>query len=261
MFLMTALPHWRAIDFISDLHLGADTPRTFETWAAYMRNTTADAVLLLGDWVEAWVGDDSRFEGFEAQCAEVLTECARHRTVGFMVGNRDFLIGADLLDACGVIPLPDPTRVDAFGERLLLTHGDELCLSDTDYQRYRAQVRHPDFQRQFLELPMAARRQVVRQVRQQSEMRKGGGNAPSDWADVDPTAAVAWMAHADTPAMIHGHTHRPATETLAPGRVRHVLSDWDLDHAPHRAEVFRWTAEGLARLSPTDAAVPTASAA
>ena len=81
---------WQAIDFISDLHLAADTPRGFEAWSHYMRGTRADAVFILGDLFEVWVGDDARHEGFEAQCAEVMRQAAAVRTVAFMVGNRDF---------------------------------------------------------------------------------------------------------------------------------------------------------------------------
>jgi UDP-2,3-diacylglucosamine hydrolase len=254
MSVLTAPAAWHRIDFISDLHLGPETPRTFDAWATYMRSTHADAVLLLGDWMELWVGDDSRFQGFDARCAEVLADTARQRTVGFMAGNRDFLIGQALLDDCGVLALPDPTRVDAFGQRILLTHGDSLCLSDTAYQQFRAQVRDPVFQRHFLDLPMATRRDVARKIRNESEQRKGDGSTPLDWADVDAAAAATWLEHASSPTMIHGHTHRPGSNALAPGRTRHVLSDWDLDHLPHRAEVLRWTAAGLARLTPAAAA-------
>lgn len=254
MSLLTAPAAWRRIDFISDLHLGPETPRTFEAWAAYMRRTEADAVLLLGDWMESWVGDDSRHEGFEALCTEVLAETARRCTVGFMVGNRDFLIGPALLDACGVLALPDPTVVDAFGQRMLLTHGDALCLSDTAYQQFRAHVRNPAVQRQFLDQPLAARRGFVRKVRDQSEQSRMDANSPAEWADVDAATAVRWLDHAGAPTMIHGHTHRPGSNELAPGRLRHVLSDWDLEHAQPRAEVLSWTAAGLARRAPAAAA-------
>src|SRR4051794_8771521 len=85
---------WRAIDFISDLHLADDTPRGFEAWSAYMLGTSADAVFMLGDLFEVWVGDDARHDGFEARCADVLMRAAAQRHVAFMAGNRDFMVGA-----------------------------------------------------------------------------------------------------------------------------------------------------------------------
>jgi len=243
---------WQAIDFISDLHLAADTPRGFEAWSRYMRGTQADAVFILGDLFEVWVGDDARFEGFEAQCAEVFREAAQRRTVAFMVGNRDFLVGADMLSACKVSALADPTIVTAFGERLLLTHGDALCLADTDYQKFRAMVRSPAWQASVLARPLAERRALAREVRHESERRHGAMQA--EWLDLDPAATVDWMSAANTPLLVHGHTHRPADQLLQPGFTRHVLSDWDLDHAATpRADVLRWSRDGLRRIAPQTA--------
>lgn len=243
---------WQAIDFISDLHLAADTPRGFEAWSRYMRDTRADAVFILGDLFEVWVGDDARFEGFEVQCAEVLREAAATRTVAFMVGNRDFLVGSDMLSSCNVTALADPTVVTAFGERLLLTHGDALCLADTDYQTFRAMVRSPAWQASVLARPLAERRALAREVRHESERRHG--TMQPEWLDLDLPESVEWMRAADTPVLVHGHTHRPADQLLQPGRTRHVLSDWDLDHAATpRADVLRWSRGGLRRIAPQDA--------
>jgi UDP-2,3-diacylglucosamine hydrolase len=246
-----AQPEWRCIDFISDLHLGADTPRTFEAWAKYLCNTTAEAVFILGDLFEVWVGDDARFHGFEARCAEVLSEASQHRRIKFMAGNRDFLVGKEMLKACGVTALPDPCVLLAFDQRVLLTHGDELCLADTDYQQFRAMVRCPQWQAQFLAQPLEARQRYARDVRAHSDMRKKDRRSPAEWADVDFPAALAWLKEAGATTLIHGHTHRPATQPLDASHLRHVLSDWDLDHPPHRAEVLRWTTAGFNRLSLT----------
>lgn len=248
-----ARAEWQRIDFISDLHLSADTPRTFEAWAHYLRETPADAVFILGDLFEVWVGDDSRFEGFEAQCAEVLRAASVQHHLAFLVGNRDFLVGRDMLKACGVDPLADPTLLVAFDQRVLLTHGDELCLADTDYQTFREMVRSEAWQKRFLAQPLAVRRDYARQVRQQSEARKAGQQSAQEWADVDAPSAIAWLGAADASVMVHGHTHRPATQALDAAHQRHVLSDWDLDHAPHRAEVLRLSAAGFERLSLADA--------
>ncbi len=245
---VNAPPDWRCIDFISDLHLAANTPLTFDAWARYLRSTPADAVFILGDLFEVWVGDDARFEGFEARCAQELTAAAQQRSVAFMVGNRDFLVGDSMLRACGVQAFADPCVLIAFGQRVLLTHGDALCLADTEYQKFRALVRSAAWQAEFLSQPLEARRRFARDARQQSELRKKALPSPADWADVDSDMAVRWLQQAATTTLIHGHTHRPATEPIGAGCVRHVLSDWDLDHPPHRAEVLRLSAQGLSRL-------------
>lgn len=248
----TAPATWQSIDFISDLHLAHDTPRTFAAWAEHMAHTPADAVFILGDLFEAWVGDDSRTSGFEHECVGVLTRAARDRTLAFMVGNRDFLVGAAMLDECDAIALPDPTTLKAFGRRLLLSHGDALCLDDIDYQNYRGEVRSDAWRERFLAMPLAQRRAIARQLRDASQKRKQ--QTPlHEWADVDAAEAVRWMQAAGTPVLIHGHTHRPGSNELAPGFVRHVLSDWDLEQSPGRAQVLRLTASGLSRVAPSTA--------
>lgn len=246
-----APPSWSVIDFISDLHLSEDTPRTFDAWAEYLNHTNADAVFILGDLFEAWVGDDSRHVGFEARCADVLAAAASARTVGFMAGNRDFLVGGDMLKACGVLALADPTVLIAFGERIMLSHGDALCIADLDYQQFRAEVRGTAWQGDFLSRPLAERRELARHMRIESR-RHQSKQTLGEWFDVDSAAAVRWMHEAGTPTLIHGHTHRPGQEALAPGFIRYVLSDWDLDHGGEpRAEVLRWRRGGLARVVPS----------
>ena len=241
--------HATAIDFISDLHLSEQAPRTFERWARYLRDTPASAVFILGDLFEVWVGDDARHAGFEARCAAVLTEAATQRTLAFMRGNRDFLVGAELLRDCGVRALDDPTVLLAFGQRLLLSHGDALCLDDHEYQSFRTLVRGAAWQRDFLARPLEERQRLARQMRDHSEQRKRG-MAVEDWVDLDKPTTLRWMREARTPTLIHGHTHRPAREELAAGFVREVLSDWDCDgDSPPRAEVLRLTRDGgLTRL-------------
>ena len=242
---------WRAIDFISDLHLSADTPHTFDAWAAHLQHTSADAVFILGDLFEAWIGDDSRASGFEARCADVLRDASMRRTVAFMVGNRDFLLGAAMREACGLVELTDPTRVRAFGASLLLTHGDALCLDDVDYQRFRAIVRDPQRQREFLARPLAERTAIGRATRHQSERRKVE-TSEQPRIDLDPQATAALMRQAKVATLVHGHTHRPGSGELAPGLMRHVLTDWELDHASvPRAEVLRWQADGIFRIAPS----------
>jgi UDP-2,3-diacylglucosamine hydrolase len=240
--------HWRAIDFISDLHLDAQHPATFDAWQQELLQTSADAVFLLGDVFEAWVGDDARHSGFEQRCVQVLKQATRQRHIAFMAGNRDFLVGEAMLADCGVHRLADPTLLQAWGQSLLLTHGDALCLADRDYQRFRAMVREPAWQQAFLARSLPERQALARQMRDASEAGKRG-QSPMEWADVDRDAAVCWLQAAGTTKMLHGHTHRPGSEALAPGHDRHVLSDWDMDTVPARAEVMRLTRSGLVRLA------------
>ena len=241
---------WRAIDFISDLHLSELMPATFAAFAEHLRHTEADAVFMLGDLFELWVGDDARHEPFAQRCVQVLAETATRRVLAVMGGNRDFLMGPDLLADCGARALPDPTLLEAFGQRVLLSHGDALCLADRAYQAFRRQVRGPQWLASFLARPLPERLALAREIRQASETRRqfdGEGNA-----DVDAEAAVSMLAQAQAPTLVHGHTHRPGSEHWHGGFERHVLSDWDLDSAA-RAEVLRLTAAGFSRIAPSRA--------
>ena len=253
---LPAPPGWRCIDLLSDLHLQAELPRTFEAFRAHLLHTPADAVLILGDLFEVWVGDDAADEGFEQVCVQALQEASRKRWIGFMAGNRDFLVGPDFLQRCGLHALPDPTVLSFAGRRYLLSHGDALCLDDADYQRFRAQVRQPAWAEQFLAQPLAARRQIAAQLRRASEERKRTLGAES-YGDLDEAAVLAWLHQAGADTFIHGHTHRPADHVPAPGRVRHVMSDWDLDASdtahPRRAEVLRLSPTGVQRVPPAAA--------
>jgi UDP-2,3-diacylglucosamine hydrolase len=248
----TAPGKWRTIDFISDLHLQPDHPRTVEAFADHLRCTPADAVFILGDLFDVWVGDDSRHAGFEAEITDALQQAASLRSVAFMAGNRDFLVGVAMLRDCGVMALADPTVLVACGERLLLTHGDALCLEDTAYQQFRAEVRTAHWREAFLARPLAERREVAAKMREASK-RHQRDQKPENWADLDIGTTVQWMHEAGTPVMVHGHTHRPGTQELAPGFTRAVLSDWDLDTGPARAEVLRLSLHGLERVAPARA--------
>lgn len=241
---------WRTIDFISDLHLSPALPRTVQALAKHLHGSTADAVFILGDLFEVWVGDDARRLPFERHCADMLAESASRRSLAFMAGNRDFLLGGAMLRECGLMGLPDPTLLIAWGQRILLTHGDSLCLADTAYQAFRSQVRGEAWQREFLARPLSDRQAVAAEIRRQSQTRRQFDGM--DDADVDPATAVAWMHATGAAEMVHGHTHRPGSNELAPGFKRHVLSDWDLDDAQSpRAQVLRLSRDGFERLRPT----------
>lgn len=240
-------PHWRVVDFISDLHLQASEPATVDAWARYMQSTTADAVFILGDLFEVWVGDDvaNEADSFEARCADILRSTAQQRAVYFLHGNRDFLVGPAFLARCQVSGLDDPTTLVFAGQRWLLSHGDALCLDDVEYLQFRAQVRNPAWQQAFLAQPLEQRRAVARHIRTESESRKKSG---VPYADVDTAAARQWLQAAQAPTLVHGHTHRPARHDLGDGLQRVVLSDWDLAAQPPRAEVLRLDHDGLRRI-------------
>ena len=238
---------WRHIDFISDLHLQSSEPATLKVWQDYMQTTRADAVFILGDLFEVWVGDDALAPDpsacFEARCAQVLQAASQRLALFFLHGNRDFLLGPTFAQACGMTLLNDPTTLDFAGQRWLLSHGDALCLDDTDYQPFRAQVRSTPWQQTFLAKPLAERQVIARALRAQSETRKLSG---MPYADVDTNAACNWLDAAQADTLIHGHTHHPADHALPQGRHRLVLSDWDAAATPQRAEVLRLSVNPLA---------------
>lgn len=243
---LSAPPSWLVVDFISDLHLQASEPATFAAWQHYMQTTPADALFILGDLFEVWVGDDVLQEcGFEHQCAQVIKQTAVTLPTFFMHGNRDFLIGNDMMSACNTTLLSDPTVLSFNSKRWLLSHGDALCTDDAPYMAFRQQVRSADWQQTFLAKPLAERQTIARGLRQQSEAQK---RSVAAYADVDAKAARQLLLSANASTLIHGHTHKPAAHDLGGGLQRVVLSDWDAQGTPPRAEVLRLSGTGLQRI-------------
>ena len=255
---LIAPPHWRAIDFISDLHLQASEPETFSAWTRYLQTTQAGALFILGDLFEVWVGDDvaaataSSPDSFERQCAAHLHQAAQRLDIFFMHGNRDFLVGQEFLRQCGATLLSDPTVLCFDQQRWLLSHGDALCLADTDYQQFRKMVRSEAWQTEFLGKPLEERQTIARGLRAQSEARKKLGLPV---VDVDAEMAMQWLRDAGSNTLIHGHTHQPANHDMGQGLQRIVLSDWDGAALPPRAQVLqlRRPAEpAITHAKPTD---------
>lgn len=244
---------WRQVDFISDVHLQEGEPETAKAWQAYLeRPERADALFILGDLFEVWVGDDGLIDpdAFVGRCAGALRRYSQTTPTYFLCGNRDFLLGSTALDACGMKGLVDPTVLEFQGRRWLLSHGDALCIEDTDYQQFRRLVRSADWKTDFLSRPFAERAAVARQLRDQSEARKRDmAHAPDTWADVDAVAARQWLQESGADTLIHGHTHRPREHDLGQGLRRVVLSDWDAASSPPRLEVLRLSADGLRRIA------------
>jgi len=232
---------WKLVDFISDLHLHASDLLTFEAWKHYLNHTAADAVFILGDLFEVWLGDDAAGvpDSFEFQCVQVLREASKNTHLYLMHGNRDFLMGESLMQASHCTMLKDPSVFTMGGQRWLLSHGDALCLDDTAYIAFRETVRSASWQSEFLSQSLGVRRSIARNIRNQSEARK---QTDSAYADVDSQAAIKILMQTGATTLIHGHTHRPANHWLGPAHQRIVLSDWDLSASPPRAEVLRLSA-------------------
>ncbi|SEK28788.1 UDP-2,3-diacylglucosamine hydrolase [Roseateles sp. YR242] len=245
---LRAEPGWRRVDVLSDLHLSPALPRTLERLREHLAATPADAVFLLGDIFEAWIGDDVRWvpDSFEQQCMAMLRDAARRTTLFFMHGNRDFMLGPAMAQDAGMRLVDDPLRLDAFGRSWLLSHGDLLCLGDVGYQRVRAVVRRPTVKAVLLALPLSARRALARHLRGRSMAHQ---QDPALWADVDDQASRDWLRAAGCDTLIHGHTHRPAEHALGTGMRRVVLSDWDFDRA-QRGDVLVLDATGIRRDAP-----------
>ena len=234
---MIAPSDWRMVDFLSDVHLDASEVATFNAWANHLNTTPANALFILGDLFEVWIGDDTQ-DPFHLQCMEVLRTTAKRIPVFFMCGNRDFLVGSDWLQSTDVQSLQDPCALVLAKQKVLLSHGDALCIDDTDYMAFRQQVRSSAWQEAFLAKPLSERQQIAKDLRTQSKARQ---QKQTNYVDVDVKTARAWLHENDCKLLIHGHTHRPATHDLGNGLSRMVLSDWEALATPPRLEVLRWT--------------------
>ncbi|MCH8497515.1 MAG: UDP-2,3-diacylglucosamine diphosphatase [Marinobacter sp.] len=216
--------------FISDLHLEESRPDITEALLGFLKKEAAgaEALYILGDFFEAWIGDDERTP-LQDQVADALRALSAKGTrLYLMHGNRDFLIGEDYCQRVGATLLDDPTVIDLYGTPTLLMHGDSLCTLDVEYQKFRSNMRNAQWQQMFLQRPLADRQLVARQLRQIS-MAKNQGKQESIM-DVTPEEVVRVMAEHNVQRLIHGHTHRPAVHDLEVAdqpSQRLVLGDWD----------------------------------
>lgn len=216
--------------FISDLHLEDSRPETTALFRQFLRDEApgADALYILGDLFEAWVGDDDP-SATGAEVADGLRALAAAGTpIFFIHGNRDFLIGHDYAARCGMRLLPDPSVIVLESEPVLIGHGDLLCTDDLPYQQFRAMTRNPQWRARFLSQPLTARLAFAEQARAASKARHGelqqAGTAEAI-TDVSPQTVAAAFARHGIRRMIHGHTHRPAVHEND-GTTRIVLGDW-----------------------------------
>ncbi|MGO8829832.1 MAG: UDP-2,3-diacylglucosamine diphosphatase [Steroidobacteraceae bacterium] len=231
-----------AILFISDLHIDATRPAITEQFIEFLRTEAraADALYILGDLFESWVGDDAADAAQAAAIAGLKSLTAQGVPCFVMRGNRDFLLGRQFCAASGAHLLPDPLIVTLYGEPVLVMHGDALCTDDRAYQRLRATVRDAEWQRQFLALSLGARRALAGAARVGSRAH----TAAMEYAITDVNADSVAVALRTAPAatLLHGHTHRPGIHPLnVDGRActRIVLGDWYT-----QGSVLRWDPSG-----------------
>lgn len=216
--------------FISDLHLSADLPQSMAAFQHFTATLAprAESLYILGDLFEYWAGDDDRHDPFHRQVITMMRNLASHGVkIYLMHGNRDFLMGQTLANACHATLLPDPTRIDLYGTPTLLSHGDILCSDDTEYQRYRAQVHDADFQKNFLAKLLTERKAYIAHLRERSTAEKQ--TKDSAIMDVNDDAVADLLRRHNYPRLIHGHTHRPNRhEHIVDGYTceRWVLGDW-----------------------------------
>jgi UDP-2,3-diacylglucosamine hydrolase len=215
--------------FVSDLHLDAGSPEAVEQFLEFLRTQAADAeaLYILGDLFEAWVGDDDPDPVKGRICAGLRALTATGVGCFVLHGNRDFLIGRDFCRSTGSRLLADPIVADLDGERVLLTHGDALCTDDHSYQELRSTVRTPDWQRRFLALPLADRELLANQARAGS--KEHTSKTVPTIMDVNEDAVSTAYRAARVRRIIHGHTHRPGIhDTAIEGEPaqRMVLGAW-----------------------------------
>ena len=222
--------------FISDLHLDPSRPAITELFLDFLRGEArqAEALYILGDLFEAWIGDDTPSSAADAVALALREVSDAGVPVYFIRGNRDFLVGNDYAARAGMRILPDPSVIQLYGKPVLLQHGDLLCTDDVAYQAFRAQTRNPAFIAQFLSQPLEARVAFAQKARaasqaHQSEMKQDDKATFETVTDVAAAEVVATFQRYGVDTMIHGHTHRPAIHTVSAGEhsfTRIVLGDW-----------------------------------
>lgn len=215
--------------FISDLHLDASRPAATQAFIDFLHGLPdgTDALYILGDLFESWIGDDDDAELPTLVADALRSTAARGIALFFMHGNRDFALGEEYAARSGLTLLADPTVIDLYGDPTLLMHGDTLCTDDHAYQAFRAQVRNPAWLAHMLAQPLAVRRAFAEQARAGS--REHTTMTAESIMDVNAEAVNDAFRSHDTDLLIHGHTHRPAVHRDdVDGRActRIVLGDW-----------------------------------
>jgi UDP-2,3-diacylglucosamine hydrolase len=240
--------------FISDLHLCAERPAITELFVEFLRTraTDADALYILGDLFEYWIGDEamSRDE-YRPVIAGMRALLETGTPIYVMHGNRDFLMGAEFEQQTGAQLLPDPTLINLYSTPVLLMHGDSLCTDDVEYQAFRKMVRSEAWQRQYLAKSVTERDAISRRYRELS--KSVSANKRAEIMDVNQDAVQTTMRQYHVHDLIHGHTHRPAQHHFELDGVRArraVLGDWYDQGSVLRCAENEWVLQTLAPPTP-----------
>ncbi len=229
--------------FISDLHLAWDKPEITQRFLDFLDNraTKANALYILGDLFDAWVGDDD-FSPPNPKIRESLKRLTESGIkVYFQQGNRDFLLGKQFCEDTGIVLLDDPYLIELFGEPTLLMHGDLLCTDDLPYQEFRSKSRTPEWQHNVLSKPLLVRLLAARWYRIRSYFHKR--KKTQEIMDVNQDTVVHTLSVHNCLRLIHGHTHRPNIhnfEVNGKAAQRYVLAAWTKD----KGEVLVWDENG-----------------
>lgn len=215
--------------FVADLHLTDERPVATGHFFRFLKDAavSADALYILGDLFETWVGDDHDEQVAQDTAHQIKSLVDSGTPVYFMHGNRDFMLAEHYATLSGMTLLSDPTRIDLYGVPTLLMHGDTLCTDDKAYQAFRSRIRRPLILALLRRLPLALRRRMARQARVGSESAKA--TKATEIMDVNTDAVVRMLREAHALRLIHGHTHRPAQHVHAidgHGCERWVVPDW-----------------------------------
>ncbi|MDL2284244.1 UDP-2,3-diacylglucosamine diphosphatase [Oxalobacter sp. OttesenSCG-928-P03] len=230
--------------FISDLHLTEASPRTTSAFLDFMANEAmqTERLYILGDLFEYWAGDDDIEHPYNRRILNAIRQLSNAGVAVYWVpGNRDFLAGDRFAAESGATFLPDLHDVIIGNRKIAVAHGDAQCLEDPDYIKFRMMVRNPQWQQQFLSMPLEQRKLTIESFRKDSK-KENETKSDSVW-DVTASAIDDVFSQTGAAAFIHGHTHRPGIHEHGPGK-RYVLPDWDLDGADKRGGWLEMTADG-----------------
>lgn len=214
--------------FISDLHLAENQPQIITRFINFLQDEApaADALYILGDLFEVWIGDDDDSD-YLKRIVTALQHISQQIPVYFMVGNRDFLLGAGFAAKTGLKQLSDPTLINLYGQPVLLAHGDLLCIDDKLHQAFRSLTQNTWFKKIFSSLPLSWRKKLALKVRQQSKKRNQ--NLKPLYTDINREHAQQLLQQRQAQLLIHGHIHQQLTavDEIPP---RLVLDCWHPDH-------------------------------
>ena len=224
--------------FISDLHLERIESPITNIFTAFLDDLNQnDSLYILGDLFESWIGDDNVSELSQYISDRLLMLSERNISVAIMHGNRDFLIGEDFCKASSIKLINDPRIIEIDTKKVMLTHGDELCTDDIEYQAFRSVVRNPLWQKDFLNFPISKREKIAGEAKDASKDSKD--NKAMEIMDVNTDAVLKAFNDHDIEIMIHGHTHRPNIHKVSnegKNLTRYVLGDW----SKNSAIILKW---------------------